>query len=70
MANRWVGFQLDMISTALLGLTVLLGVLLRSDVDAGLIGLAIAYAIQLSGTFQRGAGLLLFWPPRESVIKC
>ena len=52
MANRWVGFQLDMISTALLSLTVLLGVLLRDSVDAGLIGLAIMYSIQLSGTFQ------------------
>ena len=52
MANRWVGFQLDMISTVLLAATVLLGVLLRTTVDPGLIGLAIAYAIQLSGTFQ------------------
>lgn len=52
MANRWVGFQLDMISTILLSLTVLLGVLLRNSVDAGLIGLAIMYSIQLSGTFQ------------------
>jgi ABC-type multidrug transport system fused ATPase/permease subunit len=52
MANRWVGFQLDMISTTLLSLTVLLGVVLRDRVDAGLIGLAIMYSIQLSGTFQ------------------
>jgi ATP-binding cassette subfamily C (CFTR/MRP) protein 4 len=52
MANRWVGFQLDMISTCLLATTVTLGVLLREDMDAGLIGLAIAYAIQVGGWLQ------------------
>ncbi len=55
LVNRWVGFRLDSISTALLALVVFLGVAFAAygaAVDVGMLGVALTYVIQLSGMFQ------------------
>ena len=57
LVNRWVGFRLDSISSALLTLVVFLGVAFASfgaSVDVGMLGVALTYVIQLSGIFQVG----------------
>ena len=55
LVNRWVGFRLDMLSFLLLMAIVMLGVSLAfstTEIDPGLLAIAITYAIQLSGVFQ------------------
>eukprot|EP00941_MAST-03F_sp_MAST-3F-sp1_P004878 g4878.t1 len=52
LVNRWVGVNLDIVSFAVLSMTTLLGVILSESVDAGMLGFAVTYAIQLSGVFQ------------------
>jgi ATP-binding cassette subfamily C (CFTR/MRP) protein 4 len=55
LANRWVGVQLDTVSWVVLAATALGGVVLAGaggSFDAGMLGFAITYAIQLSGVFQ------------------
>ena len=59
ICNRWVGFRLDMLSTAMLASICIFAVELAfhssaasGAIDPGLIGLSLVYAISLSGTFQ------------------
>ena len=56
LANRWVGFRLDMLSALLLTATTVCAVELAASgselVDPGLVGLSVVYALSLSGTFQ------------------
>lgn len=52
IANRWIGFRLDMLATAVMVCCVSLALILRRDVDPGMFGLATAYALSLSGMLQ------------------
>eukprot|EP00756_Hemistasia_phaeocysticola_P028921 Hpha_TRINITY_DN16199_c4_g4::TRINITY_DN16199_c4_g4_i1::g.7307::m.7307/K05673/ABCC4; ATP-binding cassette, subfamily C (CFTR/MRP), member 4 len=52
LANRWVGFRLDMLATGVIVSCVGLALVLRKEVDAGMFGLATAYAMSLSGMLQ------------------
>ncbi|EDQ85993.1 uncharacterized protein MONBRDRAFT_34017 [Monosiga brevicollis MX1] len=52
LGNRYIGFRLDMLSTCVVTATAIVGILLRDTVDPGLLGLALVYAVALSGLFQ------------------
>jgi ABC-type multidrug transport system fused ATPase/permease subunit len=49
VTNRWIGFRLDFVSTAIACTTALLCVALRDSITAGLAGLALVSALQLGG---------------------
>lgn len=51
MAARWLGFRLDMETSLVLVLVAFLAVILRSQVDIGLIGFTLVYTMALSGLF-------------------
>ncbi|XP_075908476.1 ATP-binding cassette sub-family C member 5 isoform X2 [Petromyzon marinus] len=51
-AVRWLAVRLDIISVALITTTALMMVLMHGQIPAAYAGLAISYAIQLTGTFQ------------------
>jgi ATP-binding cassette, subfamily C (CFTR/MRP), member 4 len=52
MCARWLGFRLDMESAVVLIVVAFLSVILRKQVDVGLIGFALVYTMALSGLFQ------------------
>lgn len=52
MCSRWLGFRLDLESTAILVLAAYLAVILKDQVGLGLIGFALVYAMNLSGLLQ------------------
>eukprot|EP01062_Namystynia_karyoxenos_P055987 TRINITY_DN4697_c1_g2_i4.p1 TRINITY_DN4697_c1_g2~~TRINITY_DN4697_c1_g2_i4.p1 ORF type:complete len:1320 (+),score=449.60 TRINITY_DN4697_c1_g2_i4:128-3961(+) len=52
IANRWIGFRLDILCSGIMVACVSLALILRRDVDPGLFGLAVAYALSLSGMLQ------------------
>lgn len=58
MVSRWLGFRLDSMCTIMLIIVAFLAVVLRSQVDVGLIGFALVYTMSLSGLFQ--------WTVRQS----
>ena len=49
IGNRWIGFRLDLLCTAIVSCSVIMGVLLRDYIESGLLGLALVYIISLSG---------------------
>ena len=52
LANRWVGFNLDVISFVVLASVVIVGCVLSPYLDIGLVALSIVYVIQLSAVSQ------------------
>lgn len=58
MISRWLGFRLDLLSASVVVVTSLLAVVLRNEIDIGLLGFALVYTISLSGLFQ--------WTVRQS----
>ncbi|XP_046853330.1 ATP-binding cassette sub-family C member 5-like isoform X2 [Xenia sp. Carnegie-2017] len=52
VSHRWLAVRLDLITVGITTVTALLVVLLRDDVPAALGGLAITYAIRISGLLQ------------------
>jgi len=52
LANRWIGFRLDMLSFTVLACAALGAVATSDSIDPGLAGIALTYAILLSGGFQ------------------
>ncbi|KAI9142973.1 P-loop containing nucleoside triphosphate hydrolase protein [Paraphysoderma sedebokerense] len=56
---RWLGVRLDLLATILLAITSFLGVALSSTVTPGLIGLTLAYVLQLVSLMQ--------WAVRQSI---
>ncbi len=58
LVNRWLGLRLDWIGTLLVAVTALVAVLTAGSVSPGLIGLAISYALSITGVLNwlvRGA---------------
>nr|XP_046244081.1 multidrug resistance-associated protein 5 [Scatophagus argus]XP_046244082.1 multidrug resistance-associated protein 5 [Scatophagus argus]XP_046244083.1 multidrug resistance-associated protein 5 [Scatophagus argus] len=51
-AMRWLAVRLDIISVALISLTALMIVLMHGQIPPAYAGLAISYAVQLTGLFQ------------------
>jgi ATP-binding cassette subfamily C (CFTR/MRP) protein 4 len=56
--NRWLGVRLDLMSGAFVLVTSFASIAARDSVEAGVIGLSLAYALQLTGQFQ--------WAVRQS----
>eukprot|EP00928_Gymnodinium_smaydae_P030744 TRINITY_DN22775_c0_g5_i1.p1 TRINITY_DN22775_c0_g5~~TRINITY_DN22775_c0_g5_i1.p1 ORF type:complete len:1287 (-),score=253.78 TRINITY_DN22775_c0_g5_i1:310-4032(-) len=52
ITNRFIGFRLDIISAAIMGIAAFGGAALRSFISSELVGLAIVNTISLSGLFQ------------------
>ena len=56
IGNRWIGFRLDMLCSAVVATVSLAAVVLpargRLSLDATVVGLAVTYSLALSGTFQ------------------
>jgi ATP-binding cassette subfamily C (CFTR/MRP) protein 4 len=52
IGNRFLGFRLDLLSTSVVAVTSVVGILARDDIDPGLLGLGLVYAVALSGLFQ------------------
>lgn len=52
IGNRWLGFRLDILSSVVVALAVVFGIGLREQINPGYLGLALVYAISLSGLFQ------------------
>lgn len=52
MASRWLGFRLDMETSTILIFVCMLSVILRDQIDIGLIGFTLVYTMALSGLFQ------------------
>ncbi|XP_035239758.1 multidrug resistance-associated protein 5 isoform X3 [Anguilla anguilla] len=51
-AMRWLAVRLDVISVALISITALMIVLMHGQIPPAYAGLAISYAVQLTGLFQ------------------
>ncbi len=51
-ANRWLGIRLESIGNTVVGLSALFAVLSRGSITAGLAGLSISYALQMTGTLN------------------
>ncbi|XP_051952983.1 ATP-binding cassette sub-family C member 5-like [Xyrauchen texanus] len=51
-AMRWLAVRLDVISVALISITALMIVLMHGQISPAYAGLAISYAVQLTGLFQ------------------
>ncbi|XP_067451775.1 multidrug resistance-associated protein 5 isoform X1 [Thunnus thynnus] len=51
-AMRWLAVRLDVISVALISITALIMVLMHGQIPPAYAGLAISYAVQLTGLFQ------------------
>ncbi|KAL4647043.1 multidrug resistance-associated protein 5 isoform X1 [Arapaima gigas] len=51
-AMRWLAIRLDVISVALISITALMMVLMHGKIPPAYAGLAISYAVQLTGLFQ------------------
>ncbi|XP_065816052.1 multidrug resistance-associated protein 5 [Labrus bergylta] len=51
-AMRWLAVRLDVISVALISITALMMVLMHGRIPTAYAGLAISYAVQLTGLFQ------------------
>ncbi|XP_038817599.1 multidrug resistance-associated protein 5-like [Salvelinus namaycush] len=51
-AMRWLAVRLDVISVALISITALMIVLMHGQIPTAYAGLAISYAVQLTGLFQ------------------
>ncbi|XP_018604187.1 ATP-binding cassette sub-family C member 5 isoform X2 [Scleropages formosus] len=51
-AMRWLAIRLDVISVALISITALMIVLMHGKIPPAYAGLAISYAVQLTGLFQ------------------
>ncbi|XP_044059122.1 multidrug resistance-associated protein 5 isoform X3 [Siniperca chuatsi] len=51
-AMRWLAVRLDVISVALISITALMMVLMHGQISPAYAGLAISYAVQLTGLFQ------------------
>ncbi|KAL0973582.1 hypothetical protein UPYG_G00206420 [Umbra pygmaea] len=51
-AMRWLAVRLDIISVALISITALMIVLMHGQIPPAYAGLAISYAVQLTGLFQ------------------
>ncbi|XP_029922395.1 ATP-binding cassette sub-family C member 5 isoform X2 [Myripristis murdjan] len=51
-AMRWLAVRLDVISVALISVTALMMVLMHGQIPPAYAGLAISYAVQLTGLFQ------------------
>ncbi|KAF9970265.1 hypothetical protein BGZ73_007064 [Actinomortierella ambigua] len=56
---RWLGFRLDFLAAVFVGVTAIACVAVRDSQQAGLVGLAISYVLQLSSELQ--------WAVRQSV---
>mmetsp|Transcript_10048 Transcript_10048/g.29784 ORF Transcript_10048/g.29784 Transcript_10048/m.29784 type:complete len:1189 (-) Transcript_10048:81-3647(-) len=52
VANRWIGFNLDMLVSVIVAALAFLVVALRDSLDPALAGFALAYIIGLGGVFQ------------------
>jgi ATP-binding cassette subfamily C (CFTR/MRP) protein 4 len=52
IANRWFGFNLDLLCFIMVSATAFLAVALRDGTEPGLVGLALVYVLALSGMFQ------------------
>nr|CAB3219627.1 multidrug resistance-associated protein 1-like [Phallusia mammillata] len=59
VGSRWFSLRLDLLSSVFLGCVVYLSILTTSvtDIDAGQVGLAVTYALQLMAMFQWGVRL-------------
>ncbi|XP_076590730.1 ATP-binding cassette sub-family C member 5 isoform X5 [Chaetodon auriga] len=51
-AMRWLAVRLDVISVALISITALMMVMMHGQISPAYAGLAISYAVQLTGLFQ------------------
>ncbi|KAM9318597.1 ATP-binding cassette sub-family C member 5 [Pholidichthys leucotaenia] len=51
-AMRWLAVRLDVISVALISITALMMVLMHGQIPPAYAGLAVSYAVQLTGLFQ------------------
>jgi ABC-type multidrug transport system fused ATPase/permease subunit len=58
MANRWIGFRLDLITTCIVTVTALICTCMRSSISPSLSALCIVYALQMGGVFQYGTRLI------------
>jgi ABC-type multidrug transport system fused ATPase/permease subunit len=61
VANRWLGVRVEFIGTCVVSLAALFAVIERHNIDPGLAGLSISYALNITGTLNWCASLLL--PP-------
>ncbi|XP_019850009.1 PREDICTED: multidrug resistance-associated protein 4-like isoform X2 [Amphimedon queenslandica] len=52
VTTRWFGMRIDIISSLFIAIVALSSVPLSATLNAGLVGLALTYAISLNGTFQ------------------
>lgn len=52
VANRWLAFRLDMVGTIITCAAALLAVLARGDIDEGLVGMSVSYAMQVTQTLN------------------
>mmetsp|Transcript_31 Transcript_31/g.111 ORF Transcript_31/g.111 Transcript_31/m.111 type:complete len:1480 (+) Transcript_31:320-4759(+) len=52
MANRWIGFRLDYITTAIVTVSAFLCIIFASSISAGLAGLVLSSSLQTAGIMQ------------------
>lgn len=52
LVNRWLGIRLDFIGVILVSITAIVAVATAGKVDSGLIGLAISYALSITGSLN------------------
>ena len=52
VTNRWFGIRIDLISNVFLAAVVFSCIPLASSLNAGLVGLSLAYVVVLTTTFQ------------------
>lgn len=58
IASRWLSIRIDSISVAIIGITAFLVLSLQDQVSPALAGLALSYAVHISGVFQRTTRLI------------
>ena len=56
--NRWIGFRLDLITTTVVTVTAFLTIVSRGSMSASTAGLAMVYAMQMTGIFQFSTRLI------------
>ncbi|GBG28953.1 ABC transporter ATP-binding protein/permease VMR1 [Hondaea fermentalgiana] len=52
MANRWIGFRLDYITTSIVAASAMLCIIFASTISAGLAGLVLSSSLQTAGILQ------------------
>jgi Na+-transporting NADH:ubiquinone oxidoreductase subunit NqrB len=52
VANRWLGVRVEFIGTCVVTLAAIFAVIERHNIDPGLAGLSISYALNITGTLN------------------